>query len=84
MDFQSLVESNVSKQVDKLFGDKDEKLKLIAKLDLLNDNTEQSKLDREKVIQQMRRSNEIEAMLIEQELYYTLDTNGNLIEIERN
>ena len=44
--YESLVELNVNKQIDKLFGDKDSKLKFLTKLDLLDDGSEESNKDK--------------------------------------
>ena len=43
--YESLVELNVNKQIDKLFGDKDSKLKLLTKLDLLDDGSAECNKD---------------------------------------
>ena len=84
MDFESLVEVNANKQVDKLFGDKDNKLKLITKLELLDDGTDEIRQEQEKMIKAIKKSNEIEAFYIKQQLHFTLDKDGNLIEVDNN
>lgn len=82
MEFENLIEVNVNKQVDRMFGNKDNKLKLITKIDLLDDGTEESKESTEKILQTIKKSNEMEAYYIKRQLFFTLDKNGNLVELE--
>ena len=82
MEFENLIENNVNKQVERMFGAKDNKLKLITKIDLLDDGTEETKESTEKILQSIKRSNEMEAYYIKRQLFFTLDKNGNLIEVE--
>ena len=82
MDFESLIEINASKQADKMFGDKDNKLKAITKVDLLDDGTEEMKEAKEKLLIAIKRSNEMEAWYIKKQLFFTLDKDGNLVEVE--
>jgi hypothetical protein len=79
--FESIIEINVNKQIDKMFGDKDSKLKIISKLDIMNDDTEESKLEIENMIKILKKNNEIEAYYINKESYLTYDKDGNLVEI---
>jgi hypothetical protein len=82
MEFENLIELNVCKQVDRIFGDKDSKLKLITKIDLLENGSEEMKESTEKMLQTIKRSNEMEAYYIKRQLFFTLDKNGNLVEVE--
>ena len=82
MEFENLIELNVCKQVDRIFGDKDSKLKLITKIDLLENGSEEMKESTEKMLQTIKRSNEMEAYYIKRQLFFTLDKNGNLVELE--
>ena len=79
--FESIIEINVNKQIDKMFGDKDSKLKIISKMDIMNDDTEESKLEIENMIKILKKNNEIEAYYINKESYLTYDKDGNLVEI---
>ena len=58
MEFDNLIELNVCKQVDRIFGDKDSKLKLITKIDLLENGSEEMKESTERLLQTIKRSNE--------------------------
>lgn len=82
MEFDNLIELNVCKQVDRIFGDKDSKLKLITKIDLLENGSEEMKESTERLLQTIKRSNEMEAYYIKRQLFFTLDKNGNLVEVE--
>ena len=82
MEFENLIELNVCKQVDRIFGDKDSKLKLITKIDLLENGSEEMKESTERLLQTIKRSNEMEAYYIKRQLFFTLDKNGNLVEVE--
>ena len=72
----SLVEKNVSNMTDKLFGDKDETLKELVKMDLLG------KLD-EGVIEDLKRVNEEEKEYIDKEMTMTLDEKGEIIPVNK-
>ena len=71
---ESLHEKAISSRVDKLIGNNDQVLNTIVKLALLN------KTDQE-ILQQIKANNELEALLIEQELLLTYDSNANIIEL---
>jgi hypothetical protein len=77
--YESLVELNVNKQIDKLFGDKDSKLKFLTKLDLLDDGSQQANKDKQALLNTMKKSNEIEMKFINEEMHLTYDDKGNLV-----
>ena len=79
--YESIIEINVNKQIDKMSGDKDNKLKLISKMDIMNDDTEESKQEIENMIKIIKKNNEIEAFYINKESFLTYDKDGNLVEI---
>ena len=70
MEFESLVEVNANKSVEKMFGDKDNKLKVITKMDLLDDGTEETKEKTQSVLQSIKKSNEVEAWYIKRQLFF--------------
>ena len=66
MDFpiSSVLEKSVSKQVNKIVGDKDTNLNTIVKMSLLNDGSEETLRDYNRLLDKMRSNNE-------KEQYYT-------------
>ena len=80
---ESLIESNMSNVVDKMFGDKDSKLKAITKIDLMTDgNTNNMNEDEKKMLYEIKRINQLEEAYIRRQLFFTLDNNGNLVEVD--
>ena len=82
MDSISLIEQNVNRMTDKLFGDKDPALKLITKLNLMYDGTDEYKNTVEETLVKMKRNNEYEVECLLKEMTMTLDNSGNLIPID--
>ena len=82
MDCISLIEQNVNRMTDKLFGDKDPALKLITKLNLMYDGTDEYKNTVEETLVKMKRNNEYEVECLLKEMTMTLDNSGNLIPID--
>ena len=82
MDSISLIEQNVNRMTDKLFGDKDPNLKLITKLNLMYDGTDEYKNTVEETLVKMKRNNEYEVECLLKEMTMTLDNSGNLIPID--
>ena len=62
MDFpiSSVLEKSVSKQVNKIVGDKDTNLNTIVKMSLLNDGSEETLRDYNRLLDKMRSNNEKE------------------------
>jgi hypothetical protein len=81
MEIETLVEKNVNSMLDKIFGDKDDTLKAITKLSILNDGSEEMKNKINQTIALIRRNNELEKQMLDDELNLTYDSSGNIIEI---
>lgn len=75
----SLVEQNIDRMTDKLFGDKDPNLKLITKMNLMYDGTEETKEEIEQTISKIKRNNQFEIECLLQEMTMTLDKDGNIV-----
>jgi hypothetical protein len=81
----NLIESNISSAVDKMFGDKDSKLKTIAKIDLMNEGKAGDiNEDDKRVLSEIKRINQLEQYYVESQLHFTLDNSGNLVEIQKD
>lgn len=76
---QSLVEKNVDSMLNKLFGNKDETLKLITKLNLISDMNNPYVLN---VLNNIKQNNEIDLEYIKKDMKMTIDNNGNIIPID--
>jgi len=81
MDFhvESMVEKSIVSKADSLIGNKDANLNTIYKLSLLE---EVGLLDEDKknyVINQIKKSTDIEKKYIDEEYHLTMDSEGNLI-----
>ena len=81
MDCISLVEQNINYMTDKLFGDKDPNLKLITKMNLLYDGTEETKDEITATLCKMKRNNEYEVDCILKEMTLTYDMCGNIVPV---
>ena len=83
MDFpiSSVLEKSVSKQVNKIVGDKDTNLNTIVKMSLLNDGSEETLRDYNRLLDKMRSNNEKEQYYIAQEYELTYDCGGNLVPV---
>ena len=81
MDYESLVEKNLNHMMDKMFGDKDPALKIVTKMNLMFDGTEETKKDIECVLTKMKKMNAYEAQCISEELELTYDKDGNIVSI---
>ena len=81
MDCISLVEQNINYMTDKLFGDKDPNLKLITKMNLLYDGTEETKDEITATLCKMKRNNEYEVDCILKEMTLTYDLCGNIVPV---
>lgn len=82
---ESLLESSVSNIVDKMFGDKDSKLKAITKIDIMTDGNSDLLTEEEKrTINEIKRINQMEQYYIQRQLHFTLDDKGNLVEINND
>lgn len=75
----SIKEKQVDKLLDKIIGDGDETLKVITKLAMMN--TEPT-IEMINTIEMIKKQNEEDAKAIENELSYTMDSNGNMILLE--
>lgn len=80
---ESIIESNVSSSVERMFGDKDAKLKVITKIDIMNDGDTDKLTEEDKhVLMEIKRMNQLEEMFIKRQLHFTLDEKGNLVEVD--
>jgi hypothetical protein len=81
MEYESLVEKNVNRMMDKFFGDKDPALKTITKMTLLYDFTDESKNEIDGVLSKMKQINSYEEQCIKNELFLTYDKDGNIVSV---
>lgn len=78
----SLREKNINYMADKFFGDKDESLKTIFKMNQMLDENNDLETVVSDTIQKMKAINEKEAQLLEEEMKLTLDKDGNIIVVD--
>lgn len=79
MEFSSLVEQNIERMTDKMFGDCDLTLKTITKMTLLDDGTDEFKHKKNYILEKIRKNNEMEMEMILQESFLTYDKDGKII-----
>ena len=83
MDFhvESMVEKSIVSKADSLIGNKDANLNTIYKLSLLEEVGLLDEYQKQRVIEQIRKSTDIERKYINEEYHLTMDSDGNLISI---
>lgn len=82
MSIEGCIEQNIDKLMNRFFGDRDETLKTITKLNLLYDGSDEMKNNIEKILTQIKNNNYTEAYNINKELSLTYDEEGNLVPCE--
>jgi hypothetical protein len=78
---ESLIERNINYMMDKQFGDKDPHLKMVTKLNLLYDGTDDMKESMEKTLTILKQNNAMEQYYINQEMFLTFDESGNIKDV---
>ena len=82
MDYEGLIEKNVTHMMDKFFGDKDPALKTITKMNILYDGSDEYKNQMENVLSKMKYLNYVEGECIKKELSLTYDVAGNIVFVD--
>ena len=77
---ESILETMVKTQVNKMVGEKDVNFNTIVKMALLQD-VAKSNIDSDSILAKIKENNEMEKYLLEREFFLTYDNAGNIIEI---
>jgi hypothetical protein len=77
---ESILETMVKTQVNKMVGEKDVNFNTIVKMALLQDIAK-SNIDSDAILAKIKENNEMEKYLLEKEFFLTYDNAGNIIEI---
>jgi phage gp46-like protein len=76
---ETLLDKQVNKNMDKLFGDADNELKIVTKLTLLKRDEELKS-----IVENIKESNEQLMQMVNEELVATLDAEGNVVLINES
>jgi len=77
----SKVEESINNQVDKIIPSTDRNLNMILKLALLKEASQEYQDKCVRILDNLKRNNDIEKSAVEQEFAMTYDSEGNLIYI---
>jgi len=75
IDEHSFVETQIDNKLDKLFGDKDNELRILTRAAILEKPTDV-------IVDKLKKNNEMLSRFVNRELTATLDSHGNIILIE--
>lgn len=79
MEIQSLIEKNCDKMMDRFFGDRDQSLRAITKMNLMYDGSDEMREQIENTLTLIKRNNFLEEHYINQDFHLTYDRDGNLV-----